>query len=40
MAGLSRGVYSIDFNHDGSKFVVAGGDATVRLFSIQDRNKP
>lgn len=40
VAGLSRGVYSIDFNHDGSKFVVAGGDATVRLFSIQDRNKP
>ena len=37
VAGLSRGVYSIDFNHDGSKFVVAGGDATVRLFSVSDR---
>ena len=37
VAGLSRGVYSLDFNHDGSKFVVAGGDATVRLFSIEER---
>jgi WD40 repeat protein len=37
VAGLSRGVYSIDFNFDGSKFVVAGGDATVRLFSVQTR---
>ena len=37
VAGLSRGVYSIDFNHDGSKFVVGGGDATVRLFSVQER---
>eukprot|EP00946_MAST-07B_sp_MAST-7B-sp1_P004115 g4115.t1 len=37
VAGLSRGVYSLDFNSDGSKFVVAGGDCTVRLFSVQDR---
>ncbi len=37
VSGLSRGVYSLDFNARGDRFVVAGGDATVRLFSIQDR---
>lgn len=39
VAGLSRGVYSLDFNSDGSKFVVAGGDCTVRLFSVQNRKE-
>lgn len=38
VAGLSRGVYSLDFNSDGSKFVVAGGDATIRIFNIENKN--
>ena len=38
VAGLSRGVYSLDFNSDGSKFVVAGGDATIRIFNIESNN--
>jgi WD40 repeat protein len=36
VAGLSRGVYSLDFNHNGSKFCVAGGDTTIRLFNIEN----
>ena len=35
VAGLSRGVYSLDFNHNGTKFCVAGGDTTIRLFNIE-----
>lgn len=38
VAGLSKGVFTLDFNHDGSQIAVAGGDATIRLFDIQERS--
>ena len=37
VGGMTRGVYSVDFNHDGTKLAVAGGDATVRRFDISGR---
>ncbi len=34
VAGLSRGVFSLDFNHDGTQLAVAGGDAAIRIITI------
>jgi hypothetical protein len=34
VVGLSRGVFTSDFSPDGTKFVVAGGDAAIRVIDI------
>lgn len=36
IAGLSRGVFSLDFAPGGEKMVVAGADAAIRIIDIYD----
>ena len=36
IAGLSRGVFSLDFSPQGDKMVVAGADAAIRIVDVYD----
>lgn len=36
IAGLSRGVFSLDFAAQGDKIVVAGADSAIRIIDIYD----
>lgn len=36
IAGLSRGVFSLDFAPGGEKLVVAGADSAIRIIDIYD----
>lgn len=34
IAGLSRGVFAVDFSPEGEKVAIAGGDASIRILDI------
>lgn len=36
IAGLSRGVFTLDFSPTGDKMVVAGADAAIRIIDVYD----
>lgn len=35
ITGLARGIFAVDFSPEGEKVAVAGGDSSIRIFSIQ-----
>ena len=39
IAGLSRGVFTLDFSPNDQKLAVAGADATIRIIDVYDANR-
>lgn len=39
IAGLSRGVFTLDFSPQGDKLTVAGADATIRIIDVYDSSQ-
>ena len=39
IAGLSRGVFTLDFSPNGEQLAVAGADATLRIIDVYDSNR-
>ena len=39
ITGLSRGVFAVDFGPENDKVAVAGGDSSIRIFSIHESDE-